>query len=154
MKNILFLVVTLAFTFVSCVKKTSGRACSYNECGIVAPVSEQNSVEAYLTANTIVAAKHCSGLYYKIDVAGTGVNPTACSNVSVKYKGTLTNGNVFDQQTSPISFNLQSLITAWKKWYSISERRRENYLVHTALIGLWIATSRINTTEFNPDFRN
>jgi FKBP-type peptidyl-prolyl cis-trans isomerase FkpA len=33
----------------------------------------------------------------------------------VKYKGQLTNGNVFDQTTTPVSFNLGSLIEAWKK---------------------------------------
>jgi FKBP-type peptidyl-prolyl cis-trans isomerase FkpA len=114
MKKLFFVALASVALFGSCVKKTGGRSCSYDACAFVAPVSEQNNVEAYLNSNAIVAIKHCSGVFYKIDVEGTGANPTACSNVSVKYKGTLTNGNVFDQQTNPISFNLQQLITAWK----------------------------------------
>ncbi len=114
MKNFVLSVLAFVVLFSSCVKKTGGRACSYDACATVAPIAEQNNVEAYLTSKSIVAAKHCSGLFYKIDVAGTGTNPTACSDVSVKYKGTLTNGNIFDQSTTSISFNIQQLITGWK----------------------------------------
>ena len=35
-----------------------------------------------------------------MEVAGTGKTPTICSMVAVRYKGMLTNGNVFDQTTT------------------------------------------------------
>lgn len=73
-------------------------------------------LESYLASASITATKHCSGMYYAVDAAGTGgVTATICSIVSVKYKGQLTNGNVFDQATSPVSFQLGGLIESWKK---------------------------------------
>jgi FKBP-type peptidyl-prolyl cis-trans isomerase FkpA len=54
-------------------------------------------------------------MYYSIDAAGSGNTPTICSYVSVKYKGMLTNGNIFDQSSSPVSFQLGGLIESWKK---------------------------------------
>src|SRR5678816_1005024 len=54
-------------------------------------------------------------MYYTVDAAGAGSSAIACSTVGVKYKGQLTNGTVFDQATSPVSFNMGGLIEAWKK---------------------------------------
>jgi FKBP-type peptidyl-prolyl cis-trans isomerase FkpA len=54
-------------------------------------------------------------MYYTIDAAGSGNDATICSTVSVKYKGMLTNGNIFDQSATPVSFQLGGLIEAWKK---------------------------------------
>lgn len=95
----------------SCLKKSS---CGFDACGVVAPASEIQAVQNYLTANSITAVQHCSGLFYTIDNPGSGKAPDACSNVSVTYVGKLTNGNVFDQQTSPISFGLNSVILGWR----------------------------------------
>ena len=89
--------------------------CKYDACALAAPASEVTQLEAYLASASITATKHCSGMYYTIDAAGSGSSATACSTVGVKYKGQLTNGNVFDQTTTPVSFNLGSLIEAWKK---------------------------------------
>jgi len=90
--------------------------CSYDACAVAAPASEVTLLEAYLaTASITTAIKHCSGMYYTIDAAGTGATATICSTVSVKYKGQLTTGTVFDQSTTPVSFQLAGLIEAWKK---------------------------------------
>lgn len=89
--------------------------CKYDACAIAAPASEVTQLEAYLSSAAITATKHCSGMYYSIDAAGSGTAPTICSGVSVKYKGQLTNGTVFDQSTAPVSFQLNVLIESWKK---------------------------------------
>jgi FKBP-type peptidyl-prolyl cis-trans isomerase FkpA len=101
--------------FSSCVKNKNKSQCNYNPCDVSAPVSEIATVENYLSTNSIIATKHCSGLYYVIDAVGTGALPDICSVVSVKYKGQLSNGSVFDQATTAINFNLNQLIEAWKK---------------------------------------
>ena len=111
MKRILFAFLIIS-TFAGCSKEDE---CKYDECGVKAPASEVQSLQAYLQSNNIIATEHCSGIYYTIQQQGTGTRPTACSDVSVYYKGTLTNGTVFDQtQGSPAAFNLGQLITGFK----------------------------------------
>ena len=98
----------------SCSKKVDDK-CQYDPCAIAAPASEVTQLEAYLSSNSITATKHCSGMYYTIDAPGSGATATVCSTVSVKYKGQLTNGTIFDQSATPVSFQLNGLIEAWKK---------------------------------------
>lgn len=112
--KIFFAVLSAAILFASCSKKID-TSCKYDACAIAAPASEVTQLETYLSSASITATKHCSGMYYTIDVAGTGNAPNGCSTVSVKYKGQLTNGNVFDQATTPVTFALGNLIEAWKK---------------------------------------
>src|SRR6188508_1604380 len=95
----------------SCSKKMD--ECNYDACALVAPASEITQLEAYLSSAAITATKHCSGMYYTIDAAGSGASATACSTVGVTYKGQLTNGTVFDQRTT--SFELDQVIAAWTK---------------------------------------
>ncbi len=60
--------------------------------------------------------KTASGLLYKIEKAGEGASPKATDTVKVHYKGTLTDGTVFDssyERGEPIEFQLSQLIPAW-----------------------------------------
>lgn len=57
-----------------------------------------------------------SGLLYKIEKAGEGESPKPQDVVKVHYKGTLTDGTVFDssyERGEPIEFQLNQLIPAW-----------------------------------------
>lgn len=56
-----------------------------------------------------------SGLQYKVIEEGTGNSPVATDEVTVHYKGTLINGEVFDssQGGQPISFPLNRVIPGW-----------------------------------------
>jgi len=112
MKQI-FVVLISVILLSSCSKEND--ICNYDPCAVTAPASEITQLESYLASASITATRHCSGMYYVIDVPGSGATPTICSTVSVKYKGQLTNGNVFDQSTTPISFQLGGLIESWKK---------------------------------------
>ncbi|HEY0039976.1 MAG TPA: FKBP-type peptidyl-prolyl cis-trans isomerase [Flavisolibacter sp.] len=111
MKNFLLGVVIL-FTLSNCGKEK----CEFNECGMKAPDSEIQSLQSYLQSNSITATQHCSGIFYTLQQQGTGTRPTACGNVSVYYKGMLTNGNIFDQTSpnQPAVFNLNGLIPGFK----------------------------------------
>jgi FKBP-type peptidyl-prolyl cis-trans isomerase FkpA len=112
MKKIILALLIIS-TFAGCSKDEE---CKYDECGVKAPATEVQNLQAYLQSNNIVATEHCSGIYYTIQQQGTGTRPTACSAVSVYYKGTLTNGTVFDQTQvgNPAAFNLGGLITGFK----------------------------------------
>ncbi|MGB5540464.1 MAG: FKBP-type peptidyl-prolyl cis-trans isomerase [Gammaproteobacteria bacterium] len=57
-----------------------------------------------------------TGLQYKVIEAGTGKTPRATDQVTVNYRGTLTNGNEFDssyQRNEPSKFRLDSVIKGW-----------------------------------------
>ena len=108
----------LALVFLGC-KKTDNNSneqnCNYDACALKAPASEIQLVKDYLTANNITATEHCSGLFYAIDVAGTGASPDVCSFITATYVGKLTNGTVFDQSPPGqyLQIELSKLIKGW-----------------------------------------
>ena len=57
-----------------------------------------------------------SGLQYEVITPGTGMRPNATDTVTVNYKGTLLNGNEFDnsyKRGQPASFPLNGVIHGW-----------------------------------------
>lgn len=76
--------------------------------------ADRMKIEQYLADNNLTATRHESGIYYNISTPGTGANPNLSSVVTVKYKGYLTNNNVFDQSTAGIQFALANLIPGWQ----------------------------------------
>jgi len=61
-------------------------------------------------------SKTDSGLRYRILRNSDGKKPTASNTVSVKYRGWLSNGNVFDssyEKGKPTTFPLQNVIAGW-----------------------------------------
>ncbi|MCM4167973.1 FKBP-type peptidyl-prolyl cis-trans isomerase FkpA [Arenibacter antarcticus] len=102
MKQLLFaLVLTM---FISCNSDEETDFVAKNELEIT----------AYIEKNNLQAEKSNSGLYYVIDEEGSGVRPSASSEVTVAYKGYYSNGKVFDQSKEEgISFPLQGVIRGW-----------------------------------------
>ena len=118
MKSIVLRLLTATIiwsTFSGCFKNEKEQPCEYDACATKAPPAEVQALREYLTTNNLTATEHCSGLFYRIENAGTGRNPEACSYVFAQYKGMLTNGNVFDQSTEPIGFSLTQVIQGWTK---------------------------------------
>ncbi|MEP3837027.1 MAG: FKBP-type peptidyl-prolyl cis-trans isomerase [Algibacter sp.] len=70
-------------------------------------------IQSYLTENNLMALQSDTGLYYTIDEPGDGQQPTLTDNVTVTYKGYLTNGDVFDENTTGAYFDLSTLITGF-----------------------------------------
>jgi FKBP-type peptidyl-prolyl cis-trans isomerase FkpA len=66
------------------------------------------------------ALAHSSGMYYEIIDPGSGATPTLSSNVVITYTGTLLDGTVFDQRTTPNNtasdppWPLSQLIEGWR----------------------------------------
>ncbi|MDD5349623.1 MAG: FKBP-type peptidyl-prolyl cis-trans isomerase [Chthoniobacteraceae bacterium] len=54
-----------------------------------------------------------SGLQYKVIKAGNGPKPKASDTVSVNYKGTLPNGQTFDESKEPVTFPVEGVIPGW-----------------------------------------
>ena len=108
----------ISLLLINCKKDdsdTGNQPCTYDPCATVAPAAEIQAVQNYLTTNNITATQHCSGLFYKIENAGTGVAPTSCSFIIAGYVGRLTNGNIFDQspQGQYLEIELWKLIKGW-----------------------------------------
>lgn len=102
MKKILF-ALTLVLS-MSCSKDKKVDYVAQNEQDII----------AYIAKNNLTAQRSDSGLYYVVNEAGTGEQPTATSNVTVAYKGYFTNGSVFDEsEAEGISFGLNQVIKGW-----------------------------------------
>ena len=79
--------------------------------------SEVTNLRNYLAANSIATTEDPKGFFYNIIFSGTGADtPSQTDSVTVRYKGTLTNGTVFDSTASGITrkFLLSDLITGWQ----------------------------------------
>lgn len=77
---------------------------------------DRKLIQKHLAENNIMAQEHPSGIFYIITTEGTGNHPGLNATVTVKYRGTLLNGNVFDQTTgnNTATFPLQGLIEGWQ----------------------------------------
>lgn len=106
MKSTLLALISLLF--VSCLSdKEASKPVDYT-------VQNEKEIVDYIANNNLTATKTDSGLYYVVNEAGTGVQPTTSSNVTVAYKGCFTNGNIFDKSDSAgISFGLNQVIKGW-----------------------------------------
>ncbi len=71
--------------------------------------------EAFLADNSkkegIVTT--ASGLQYKVITQGDGAKPSKGDIISVTYRGSTIDGNVFDEQNKPVDFPLDNMIPGW-----------------------------------------
>ncbi len=112
MRLLLACLVSVSFFIGSCIKKDSG--CNYTQDHTVAPLAEQQNLTTYIDTSGISATLSPTGFYYKIIKPGSGVVPNPCSQITVAYKGELTNGTAFDQQSNFITV-LGGLIAGWQQ---------------------------------------
>jgi FKBP-type peptidyl-prolyl cis-trans isomerase FkpA len=103
MKNTLFALAIILFV-----------SCSKDDEAIDYSAQNDQEITAYIATNNLNAQKSNSGLYYVIDEAGTGLQPTLTDRVKVSYKGYFTDGTVFDESTEAgLSLYLQNVISGW-----------------------------------------
>ncbi|RYY29641.1 MAG: FKBP-type peptidylprolyl isomerase [Chitinophagaceae bacterium] len=109
MRSLLLALVMVTATISGCKKEDS---CP--EDNRVAPASEAQQIEDYLSANSISATKHKSNMYYQVITPGTGGFPGGCSAVEVSYIGRFTSGAKFEESNGT-AFRLDGLISGWKQ---------------------------------------
>src|ERR1700722_14713242 len=85
-------------------------------------VLDKVAIQAYISANHLNATVEPNGLYFVPISGGTGVYASSAVTATVTYKGTLTNGGVFDQSTSPFSFDLANVIPGWSEGIPYMQR--------------------------------
>lgn len=74
-------------------------------------------IKNYLEEQGLTATETASGLHYLITAEGSGGSPGINANVTVRYKGYLLNGKVFDETTGTetVTFPLKNLIPGWQE---------------------------------------
>ena len=77
---------------------------------------DEEIILQYILDNNLNAEPTGSGLYYVINSTGNGDVPNINSIVTVAYKGTLTDGTIFDQSSSSgATFPLSNVIQGWQE---------------------------------------
>ena len=117
MRNIFIFLVMSSAIVAGCVK--SDTKCSYTDSNAVAPQAEIDSLRHLLLDTLkITASQDPAGFFYNIKNSGSGGGiANLCTNVTVSYKGTFFNGNVFDSTVTgnPVTFQLGQVIVGWQK---------------------------------------
>jgi len=73
-------------------------------------------IEKYISDNGLNANSTNTGLHYVIDYLGNGKYPNSNSEVLIRYRGTLVDGTLFDENWNPpINFRLNGVIEGWKQ---------------------------------------
>lgn len=80
-------------------------------------IEDISNIKQYLSDHNLNADSTASGIYYVITQEGSGDHPNLQSTVTVKYKGNLLDGTVFDQTVGAetATFQLTGLIAGWQQ---------------------------------------
>lgn len=131
-----FILALFVFSLYACSKTSNSRVNNCVSTNGVPTTAEVDSLQRYLTSKSITATKDSRGFFVETLGAGYGIdNPLPNSNVTVKYKGTLTNGTVFDSTATgtTASFPLGGVILGWQ--YAIPQMKKG------AIINLYLPPS-------------
>ena len=98
------------------------------------------AIKEYIKANKLKAKRTASGLYYVISKPGNGPKAEPGKNVSVHYKGYLTDGTVFDEsykRGEPISFPLGQgmVIQGWEEGIGLMRKGATAKLLIPSTLG-------------------
>jgi len=108
----------------------------YNCKKIDYEVVDNDIIQQFILDNNLNAESTESGLYYVIEVPGTGENPTVSSNVTVAYTGSLTDGSIFDQSNSNgITFPLSGVIQGWQEGIPLFKEGGSGILLIPSALG-------------------
>ena len=103
------------FLLASCLKSPETK-CTFLESTFVAPASEVNALQGWVSSNHSGATQHPSGFFYEIGSPGSGTTvASVCSTITVKYSAYLTNGTKVDENLTGYSTFLGQLILGWQK---------------------------------------
>jgi FKBP-type peptidyl-prolyl cis-trans isomerase FkpA len=106
MKHVFLYLSLVIVALVGCKKFDPAEQADLDEAAIV----------QYLSSRSLTAQTTGSGLHYIIDSVGTGAFPTLASSVTVRYKGYLLDGSVFDESSqSGATFPLANVIAGWQE---------------------------------------
>ena len=122
MRKLLYLLLVL-FCLLGCNNKDQSKI-------------DQQTIAQYIAANHLNATAEPNGLYYVYTLTGTGSNPTAASQVTVYYKGYLTDGTVLDQTlNNPFTTYLSQVIAGWQQGIPLMKKGGKATLLIPSALG-------------------
>ena len=83
---------------------------------------DQQIIENYISAHHLNAVAEPNGLYYVPVASGTGNAAGNASQVTVTYKGYLTNDSVFDASSVPFTTALYNVIQGWQEGIPLMQK--------------------------------
>lgn len=92
-------------------------------------------IETYIKKKGLKLERTSSGLYYKIEYEGEGRKIQFKDRVTFKYKGSLLNGKVVDEQSEPIEFQVEELIAAWQETMLMLRPGGKAYIIAPPQLG-------------------
>ncbi len=116
MKKLLAFILMTTVMITSCKEEVA--TCKSVQRNTSVPAAEKDSIQRYITANSITAVRDTSGIFYTVANAGTGaVTPEVCSFITVRYNGKTFSGQHIDSTigTSTFTSQLAGLIEGWEK---------------------------------------
>lgn len=102
MKNLILLLLPIVLLWTGCSEQSE---------------KDEDIILDYLEANNLTAEQTEDGIYYIIDVEGTGDSPTIDDEVEVHYEGYCVDGTIFDssiQRNATATFPLNRVIVGWQ----------------------------------------
>jgi len=94
-----------------------GLSYCFSSCSEDIRTKDEERIQQYIQDNNLTVIEAQDGLYYTMDVAGTGAQPSGVySTVTVHYTGQLMNGTVFDSSVggTPFTSSLTDVIKGWQ----------------------------------------
>ena len=97
---------------------------------------DEEIILQYISDNNLNAEPTGSGLYYVVNTNGNGNFPNINSTVRVDYKGTLTDGTIFDQSGSGgATFPLSNVIQGWQEGIPLFSEGGSGILIIPSALG-------------------
>lgn len=115
--------ILLLLCFTNCKKKSTQAK------------EDEKVITNYMANNNLNGTATGSGLYYVISTQGTGIQPDINSTVTVKYKGALKDGTIFDQSTTGATFSLNSVIKGWQEGIPYFKKGGKGVLLIPSALG-------------------
>jgi len=99
---------------------------------------QQEDISQYLTDKGLTSLKTASGLHHIVVQEGEGTTkPELSSRVEVKYRGSLLNGQIFDQspENETITFGLEQVILGWQEGIQLMKLNGKSILIVPSHLG-------------------
>lgn len=125
----------LLFPMLVAVATLATTSCSKDSPAVVTQqdfsAADDATIQKYLADNKIAnAKKQTSGLYYiPVITNPNGALATAGRTVSVKYAGTLLNGNPFDSGTYTFPLGAKQVIAGWDEGIALMRLNEKSILL-------------------------